>query len=101
MKSRQMMVIGLTLIFAMMLAGEAMARGGNGGGSGNGNGIKTQSWTTNRPAGSQRRDGTFLTTGTTANGATIRPDNSQRVVPNGCRLYTTRPTNIPAPVMTE
>jgi hypothetical protein len=28
-----------------------------------------------RPAGSQRRDGTFLTTGTTANGSTTRPSN--------------------------
>ncbi|MDD2272066.1 MAG: hypothetical protein PHP95_09860 [Desulfuromonadaceae bacterium] len=30
-----------------------------------------------KPADSQRRDGTFLTTGTTANGSTVRPSNGK------------------------
>jgi hypothetical protein len=30
-----------------------------------------------RPADSQRRDGTFLTTGTTANGSSVRPGNGK------------------------
>jgi len=79
--------------------------GGNGGGasrgSGNGSGIQQQSkiqtqtqtqnqtrtraqnqvnsetMTATRPAESQRRDGTFLTTGTTANGSTTRSGTSQ------------------------
>lgn len=94
MKTNQMMVMGLAALCAVALAGEASARGGNGGGSGSGGGsgmkVQTQTHTqthtrtqtststgmaTTRPADSQRRDGTFLTTGTTANGSTVRPSN--------------------------
>jgi len=42
-----------------------------------------------RPADSQRRDGTFLVTGTTANGSTTRPGNGQGAM-DGSRL--TAPT---------
>lgn len=41
-----------------------------------------------RPAESRRRDGTFLTTGTTANGSTIRPGNGNGLQ-DGTRLNTT------------
>lgn len=82
MKTKQMMVMGLAAICAMALAGEASARGGKGGGGSNGqgmyNGTAAQTaavGTVTRPAGSQRRDGTFMTTGTTANGGTTRPGN--------------------------
>ena len=33
--------------------------------------------TTVKPADSQRRDGTFLNTGVTANGSTVRPSNGK------------------------
>jgi hypothetical protein len=92
MKTKQMMVLGLAALSAMALAGEASARGGKGGGngSGGGSGMKVQTQSTirtqmhsavgpvaTRPADSQRRDGTFLTTGTTANGSTVRPGNGK------------------------
>ena len=41
-----------------------------------------------RPADSQRRDGTYLTTGTTANGSTVRPGNGNGLQ-DGTRLNTT------------
>lgn len=99
-----MMVFGLAVMFALTLAGEAMARGGNGGGNGSGQRIQTQTKTStqssvNRPEGSQRRDGTFLTTGTTASGATTRPDNGKGVR-DGSRLNTTTADPV-APVVTE
>lgn len=82
MKTRRIMVWGLAVMCAMTLTGEAMARGGNGGGarvqSQATRQITTQTTTrttTARPVDSQRRDGTFLTTGTTANGSTTRPAN--------------------------
>ena len=92
MKTRRILVLGLAVMCAMSLAGEAMARGGNGGGSGSGSGIHTPgtgttSTTTTRPADSQRRDGTFLTTGTTANGSTTRPANGNGLR-DGSRLAT-------------
>jgi hypothetical protein len=90
MKTKQITVMGLAALCAMAFAGEASARGGNGGGNGTGGGsgmkVQTQTRTqtqtatgtaATRPADSQRRDGTFLTTGTTANGSTTRPSNGK------------------------
>jgi hypothetical protein len=106
MKSKQIMALGLAFMFALTLTGEAMARGGNGGGNGSGNGQRMQTQTktstqssVNRPEGSQRRDGTFQTTGTTASGATTRPDNGKGVR-DGSRLNTTTTAPV-APVVTE
>lgn len=104
MKRKEMMVFGLAVMFALTFTGEAMARGGNGGGNGSGQRVQTQIDTStqssvNRPEGSQRRDGTFLTTGTTANGATTRPDNGQGVR-DGSRLNTSTTAPV-APVVTE
>jgi hypothetical protein len=88
----------------MTFTGEAMARGGNGGGNGSGGGqgihTSTSSQSTpNRPADSQRRDGTFLTTGTTANGSTTRPGNGNGLQ-DGSGL--TAPVATPvAPVVTK
>lgn len=101
MKTGQMMVLGLAVMCIMTLAGEAMARGGNGGGAGIGQGGRVQSpssSTTIRPADSRRRDGTFLTTGTTASGATTRPSNG-RGVQDGSGL--TNPTRPVAPAVTK
>ena len=50
---------------------------GNGRGCGKGNAGAGGSTLVARPDGSQRRDGTFLTTGTTANGSTVRPGNGK------------------------
>ncbi len=90
MKTNEMMVMGLAFAFAVTMAGEALARGGNGGGAGNGQGIRSQTTqtTVTRPADSQRRDGTFQTTGTTASGSITRPDNGNGLQ-DGSRLNTT------------
>lgn len=75
MKTKRTMVtvVAVAAILAMTLTGEAIARGGNGKGGGGSLSAPAGSATT-RPADSQRRDGTFLTTGTTASGAATRPD---------------------------
>ena len=95
MKTKQMMVMGLAALCAIVLAGEASARGGNGNGGSKGQGMSSGTCTqtgsagaTTRPAGSQRRDGTFLTTGTTANGSTTRPSNG-RGLQDGSHLTAT------------
>jgi hypothetical protein len=70
---KNLIVLALAAVFAVTLAGEAMAgRGGGGGRSGAGAGMGNAG--VNRPADSQRRDGSFATTGTTANGSATRPD---------------------------
>ena len=109
MKTTRMMVLGLAAVCAMTLAGEAMARGGSGGGGGGNGGVgggsgfgsdqgvqtqtrervrtqtqtqtrdQAQAQSTARPADSQRQDGTFLKTGTTANGDTSRPAKGKGV----------------------
>ena len=94
MKAKQMMVMAVLVASALAFGGESFARGGGAGaraGSGSGQGIQTstQSQTRSmnqsmnrsmnqvRPEGSQRRDGSFLSTGTTANGSTTRPANGR------------------------
>lgn len=101
MKSRIITTTAVLGLVAALCAGEAMAagRGGNGGGRGQGgNGTCVSGTaTTARPAGSQRRDGTFLTTGTTANGSTTRPNNGNGLQ-DGSRLNpTTTPATTTAP----
>ena len=94
MKTKQMMVMGLAALCAMALAGEASAKGGKGGSGSKGQGMKSGTCTTQttgaatRPAGSQRRDGTFMTTGMTASGATVRPGNGKGLQ-DGSRLTAT------------
>lgn len=103
MKTKRMMVLGLAALCAMALAGEASARGGNGGGS-KGQGMKTGTCAKNgsagaatRPAGSQRRDGSFMTTGTTANGSTVRPGNGKGLQDGSHLNATTAPSTTAAP----
>ena len=100
MKTKQMMVMGLAALCVIALAGEASARGGKSGSKGQGTntGVCTQTGaagTSASPAGSQRRDGTFLTTGTTANGGTTRPSNG-----NGLQDGSHLTTPAVAPVVT-
>jgi len=86
MKTRQILMVAVLVAAVFAFGGESFARGGGGGGGGGrgagaGNGQSaTQSTTQVRPQGSQRRDGTFLTTGTTANGSTTRQGNGRGVM---------------------
>lgn len=76
-------------------AGDVIAAGkGNGGGGMRGGYAGTRTATsTTRPADSQRHDGTFLTTGTTANGSTTRPTNgSGKGLRDGSGISTTTTT---------
>ena len=90
MKAKRLMVLAVAAATVLIFGGESFARrGGAGAGGGSGQGIGTQSHymtqvgsqtmsqysTQVRPDGSRRHDGTFLTTGTTANGSTTRPSN--------------------------
>ncbi len=79
MKTRIFTTVAVAGVLAALAASDVSAAGrGNGGSKGQGNGaaISTQAAagtaTATRPVDSQRRDGTFLTTGTTANGSTTR-----------------------------
>lgn len=76
MKSR-IIIMGVVVgLCAALTAGDLLAAGRGSGGRGQGTGACiNQQGSTSRPAGSQRRDGTFMTTGTTANGSTTRPGN--------------------------
>jgi hypothetical protein len=93
MKAKQMMVMVVLVASTLAFGGESFARGGGAGagaGSGRGQGVQTstqsqtrsmnQSTNQVRPEGSQRRDGSFLSTGTTANGSTTRPANGRGVM---------------------
>lgn len=97
----------------LAFGGESFARGGgNGGGNGGGGGIgggggmqvqaqirsqyqtRTNAQTNQvRPEDSQRRDGTFLVTGTTANGSTTRPSNGKGVMDGSGITTSTIDTN--------
>ncbi|MDZ4185232.1 MAG: hypothetical protein U1D97_09665 [Desulfuromonadales bacterium] len=84
------------VVMAIMMAvsaGDLFAAGRNNVGNRNGTSLTGQGsagTTATRPAGSQRRDGTFLTTGTTANGGTTRPDRGNGLQ-DGSRLNTGTP----------
>ncbi len=102
MKPRIITIVAVMGLFVALSAEDLFAAGrGNGGKGQGGKGtcVGQQSGsggtTATRPAGSQRRDGTFLTTGVTANGATTRPGNGNGLQ-DGSRLNTTTPA--PAPV---
>lgn len=106
MKTNQMTAVAAAVLLAVTLAGgEALARGGNGSGGGRGTGQcnlnRTQTQTqvqartrtpadssVTRPVDSQRRDGTFQSTGGTANGSTTRPGYGKGLQ-DGSRLNTT------------
>ena len=63
-------------VVTLALGATAFAAGPKGNQSKGNAGAGTQT-TVVKPADSQRRDGTFLTTGTTANGSTVRPSNGK------------------------
>jgi len=77
MKAKSMIVMAVVAASVLVIGGESFARGGvAGAGGGRGQGIQTTTQVI-RPVDSQRRNGTFLTTGTTANGSTTRPSNGR------------------------
>lgn len=92
MRTRIITMATIVGLLAGWCAGEVLAAGpggGRGGRSGAGfSGTGAAGTATTRPAGSPRRDGTFLTAGTTASGATSRPSNG-RGLQDGSRLTTT------------
>ncbi|MFA6901086.1 MAG: hypothetical protein WC256_12870 [Desulfurivibrionaceae bacterium] len=79
MKSRIITSAVVVALVAALCAGEVFAAGRGNGGTARGTRVTTGTSGTSvtPPAGSQRRDGTFLTTGTTASGATTRPSNGR------------------------
>ena len=62
--------------------------------SGKGAAVSSKGTSATRPADSQRKDGTFLTTGTTANGSTTRPANGKGVMDGTGILAPTTPTTV-------
>lgn len=89
MKTRNLLMTVAVLTAVLAFGSESFARGGA---AGAGRGSSTTVSTTQvRPEGSQRRDGTFLTSGTTASGATTRPSNGRGVM-DGTGINATVPT---------
>lgn len=95
MRTRIITTAAVMGLLVALSAADLFAAGRGNGGKGQG-ASTTQSGatTTTRPVGSQRRDGTFLTTGTTANGSTIRQGKGNGLM-DGSRLATT-PSPAPA-----
>ena len=89
MKKQIIAVTAVLGLFAVVGAADVEARG-----KGNGKQKMGGNTSATRPEGSQRRDGTFLTTGTTANGSTTRPGKGNGLQ-DGSRLNV---TPVPAPV---
>lgn len=101
MKSRIFASAAVLGLLAALCAGEAFAAGKGNRGAGKGQAgsgtCSSSTGTTVRPAGSQRRDGTFLTTGVTANGGATRPANGNGLQ-DGSRLNPAAPVApVPAP----
>ena len=83
MKSRSIISATVLVLVAALCAGEVFAAGKGNGRATRGTGTSSAT----RPADSQRRNTTFLTTGTTANGSTTRPANG-RGLQDGSRMTT-------------
>jgi len=95
MKSRIIIMAAVVGLCATLAAGDLLAAGRGYGGRGQGNtACVNQQGSTTRPAGSQRRDGTFMTTGTTANGSTTRPGHGNGLREGSCLNQGT--TTVPA-----
>ncbi len=83
MPAKKMIVTAMLVASVLALGGESFARGGGaggGGGRGQMGSSVSQPQGQVRPDDSQRRDGTFLSTGSTASGSTTRPSNGQGVM---------------------
>lgn len=104
MSTQRIMVMTAVLAMVVAFGGESYARGGGGGArSGGGSmqqnrtqahsqtrtAVQSAPQTQVRPENSQRRDGTFLETGTTANGSTTRPSKGRGVMDDSALEATT------------
>ena len=91
MKPRIITTAAIMGLLLALSAGDLFAAGrGNGGRGGMQTSTQSSAGTAiNRPADSQRRDGAFLTTGTTANGSTTRPGNGNGLKDGSCLTTTT------------
>ncbi len=93
MKTRNITSAALIGFLVALSAGDLLAAGQGNMTRSRGKSAVTTSST--RPADSQRRDGTFLTTGTTANGSTTRPTNGKGLQDGSGLTATTVPTTAP------
>jgi hypothetical protein len=87
MKTRIITTAAVVGLLAALAAGDVFAAGQGNGRKGLGASASAGTTTATRPVGSQRRDGTFLTTGTTANGSTTRQGKGNGLM-NGSHLTT-------------
>jgi hypothetical protein len=96
MKTRIITTVAVAGLLAALAAGDVFAAGRGNGGASQGVSTATGSNATVRPAGSQRRDGTFLTAGTTANGSTTRNGSGTGLLNGTCVTPAPAPTVAPA-----
>ena len=90
MKTRDLMMTAAVLAAVLAFGGESFAAGRGAAGATSAR-TTTPTTTQVRPADSQRADGTYLTTGTTASGATTRPTNGRGVM-DGTGINAVTPT---------
>lgn len=86
MKTRIITTVAVAGLLAALATSDVSAAGRGNGGKGQG-ATTAGSTSTVRPVGSQRRDGTFLTTGVTANGSSTRQGKGNGLM-DGSRLAT-------------
>lgn len=92
MKTQQVLVLAAVVATALSFGAEAFAAGRGPSGASTGTRPATPTSTTQvRPADSQRQDGTFLTSGATANGSATRPTNGNGVM-DGTGVNAAAPT---------
>jgi hypothetical protein len=100
MKTRIITTVAVAGVLAALATSDVSAAGrGNGGSKGQSTTTQTATGTAvaTRPVDSQRRDGTFLTTGVTANGGTTRQGKGNGLM-DGSHLATpTAPVVITTP----
>lgn len=91
MKTRIITTVAVVGLLAGLATSDVFAAGRGNGAKMHGASTATASTSTVRPVGSQRRDGTFLTTGTTANGSTTRKGNATGLQNGTCITPTAAP----------
>ena len=104
MKTRIFTTVAIAGVLAALATSDVFAVGrGNGGNKGQSNGTCTSTQTATgtatatRPVDSQRRDGTFLSTGVTANGATTRQGKGNGLMDGSHLVTPTAPVTISTP----